>query len=114
MNRLLLVCAAGLLVAGCDSANTPTNIPGNGQTQTTNTNYDCGSGGKLAVTYLNNDPNAIAIVETGDNQKIMMVNVVAASGAKYVGGIWEWWTKNESGTLSNIQTQKTMECQEAK
>lgn len=114
MKKLLMVLGAGLLIAGCDSADSLSSIPGNGKTQTTDTRYDCGSGGKIAVTYLNNDPNAVAIVETADKQKIMMVNVVAASGARYVGGTWEWWSKNESGTLSNLQTQNTMECRETK
>lgn len=49
-----------------------------------------------------------------DQQKVMLVNVIAASGAKYVGGVYEWWTKGKEGTLTNVQNQKMFQCQEVK
>ena len=35
-------------------------------------------------------------------EDVVMVNVVSASGAKYVSGVWEWWNKGSDGTLHNV------------
>lgn len=72
--------------------------------------YDCGSGGRLAVHYINSETDALALVPVDDDERVF-VNVVSGSGARYVSGEYEWWTKGEDATLRNTVTdQQVMEC----
>ena len=62
----------------------------------------CGEGTEpLTVKYINAQPNFFAIVPI-EGEDVVMVNVVSASGAKYVSGVWEWWNKGSDGTLHNV------------
>lgn len=114
MKKLVCVAVAGLLLAGCGPSETKIDIPGNGKTESTVSKYTCSAGNDLTVTYLNNEPNSVAVVEMPDQPKIVMVDVMAASGAKYVGGVYEWWTKGDDGTLRNLQGDQTSECRMTK
>lgn len=57
----------------------------------------------LDVTYVNAAPNFLAVVPLQDH-RLVFVNVLAASGAKYVAGEYEWWTKGGEATLTNLTT----------
>ncbi len=62
--------------------------------------YDCGSGGRLAVTYVNADPNFLAIVPLPDQpQPTVFVSVLSGSGARYAAGKYVWWTNGNSASL---------------
>lgn len=64
--------------------------------------YGCGEGTEpLTVKYINAQPNFFAIVPI-EGEDVVMVNVVSASGAKYVSGMWEWWNKGSDGSLHNV------------
>lgn len=64
--------------------------------------YGCGEGTELlTVRYVNAQPNFFAIVPI-DGEDVVMVNVISASGAKYVSGVWEWWSKGTDGSLHNV------------
>jgi membrane-bound inhibitor of C-type lysozyme len=64
--------------------------------------YGCGEGTDLlTVRYVNAQPNFFAIVPI-DGEDVVMVNVISASGAKYVSGVWEWWSKGTDGSLHNV------------
>ena len=64
--------------------------------------YSCGENTEpLTVKYINAQPNFFAIVPI-EGDDVVMVNVLSASGAKYVAGIWEWWNKGSDGTLHNL------------
>lgn len=64
--------------------------------------YGCGEGTEpLTVKYINAQPNFFAIVPI-EGEDVVMVNVISASGAKYVSGVWEWWNKGNEGTLHNV------------
>ena len=64
--------------------------------------YGCGEGtDPLTVKYVNAKPNFLAIVPI-DGEDIVFVNVISASGAKYVSGVYEWWNKGADATLSDI------------
>lgn len=52
----------------------------------------------LTVQYLNADPTYLAFVPV-DGQKLLFVNVVSASGARYASGQYVWWTKGASADL---------------
>jgi membrane-bound inhibitor of C-type lysozyme len=64
--------------------------------------YGCGEGTEpLTVKYINAAPNFFAIVPI-DGQDLVFVNVVSASGAKYVSGEYEWWNKGADASLHNV------------
>ena len=64
--------------------------------------YGCGEGApELTVKYINAAPNFFAIVPV-DGQDVVFVNVVSASGAKYVSGVYEWWNKGADASLHNV------------
>jgi membrane-bound inhibitor of C-type lysozyme len=64
--------------------------------------YGCGEGTEpLTVKYINAAPNFFAIVPV-EGQDVVFVNVVSASGAKYVSGVYEWWNKGADASLHNV------------
>jgi membrane-bound inhibitor of C-type lysozyme len=109
MNRgyLATAMAAAFMLAGC---NTTGPLPGNEKAQKTQVTYQCSDGEQLAATYYNGDPNRLAIVKKGNQPALVMVNVVAGSGAKYVGNIYEWWTKGDSGNFTQLMDNTITEC----
>ena len=54
--------------------------------------------GTVRREYLNSDPNFLAIVPVGGS-KLVFVNVLSGSGARYVAGSFEWFTKGSDATL---------------
>ncbi|MAS14446.1 MAG: hypothetical protein CMH69_14200 [Nitratireductor sp.] len=62
--------------------------------------YFCGAATPFEVQYATVGPTALAIIPV-DGEPRVFVNVVAASGARYVSGAYTWWTKGDSATLSN-------------
>jgi len=75
------------------------NLSGDVQIQTAT--YGCGTDEPLTVRYINAVPNFFAIVPIG-GRDIVFVNVIAASGAKYVSGQFEWWNKGAEATLHDV------------
>ncbi len=65
--------------------------------------YSCTDGTELNVQYINSGPNALAMMRlAGDD--LIFVNVISGSGARYVSGAREWWTKGAEATLRNETT----------
>ncbi|WP_158936579.1 MliC family protein [Burkholderia sp. S171] len=72
------------------------------QTATTNTlRYECRGGSALTVQYMNTKNKQSFALLTVDGRKMLFVNVLAASGAKYVGDHYTWWTKGPEGSLTD-------------
>ena len=72
------------------------------QTVTTNTlRYKCSSGNSLTVQYMNTKNQQSFALLSVDGRKMLFVNVLAASGAKYVGDHYTWWTKGPEGSLTD-------------
>lgn len=67
--------------------------------------YACDGGDPFPVQYVNAGDNALAILPV-DGEERIFVNVVSASGAKYVSGAHVWWSKGESATLENEMEQQ--------
>lgn len=107
----------GLLALGlsaCDSASNLNSIPGSGKTETKNVEYQCDNNQTVSVHYVHNDTNSVAVVNLPDRKDLMMINVVAASGNKFAGTVYEWWSKGDTAMLTNIIENKTMQCHEKK
>lgn len=75
--------------------------------------YQCEGLEPFGVDFINAQPNFLAIVPIGE-QKLVFVNVIAASGAKYVAGQYEFWTKGSDATLTDLQAdpQTPVNCSE--
>ena len=56
----------------------------------------------LKVVFINAKPNFLALVPVGP-QTMVFVNVTSASGAKYVAGQYELWTKGSEATLTDLE-----------
>lgn len=76
---------------------------GSGPAETSVVRYACGSTGTLAVTYVNVEPNALALIPV-ENDTRLFVTTLSASGARYVSGPFEWWSKGDEATLRNLAT----------
>lgn len=73
-----------------------------GDVQIVTTVYGCGEGTEpLTVKYINAAPNFFAIIPI-EGQDVVFVNVISASGAKYVAAEYEWWSKGADATLHNV------------
>ena len=62
--------------------------------------YICDDGGTIAVQYVNAGPNRLALLRL-DGEERLFVNVISASGARYVAGEYEWWIKGGQASLRN-------------
>lgn len=72
-------------------------LPGNAQ-QDVKTYHCDGIEEPLTVQYVNAAPTFLAFVPI-EGQKLIFVNVISASGAKYASGQYVWWTKGASADL---------------
>lgn len=63
--------------------------------------YRCDEGKTLGVRYLNGPDNHVALM-TLDGKPTLFVNVMSGSGARYVAGRYEWWTKGDDGNLRDL------------
>ncbi|WP_427310279.1 MliC family protein [Cupriavidus sp. H39] len=68
--------------------------------------YQCDGGKTLAVRYFNSPDNQAAVFRI-EGKPLLAVSTVSASGARYVGGRYEWWTKGETGTLRDLMQAET-------
>lgn len=76
--------------------------------------YQCEGLEPFKVDFINAQPNFLAIVPIGPN-KLVFVNVLSGSGARYVAGQYEFWTKGADATLTDLQAdpQTPVACTEA-
>ncbi|MEN3931550.1 META domain-containing protein [Microvirga sp. W0021] len=75
-------------------------VPGNIEVNRTTATYTCGDV-PVDVTYINADPHALAVLSV-KNKTVIMSNVIAASGAKYAGGQYTWWTQKEGAEFYDL------------
>lgn len=102
MKPIALACLLGLLAAPAYAdVSLSVGVTLSGDAEIKNTTYDCGDAGKLAVQYVNASPNFLAVIPIKD-QKLLFVNTISASGAKYESGQFVWWDKGSDATLSDV------------
>lgn len=92
----LALVAFGLPVAAKATLSLPIEIGAEGDVRSIS--YTCADGTDLTVQYINAGANSLAVIPL-EGQDMIFVNVIAGSGARYVAGAREWWTKGNSGTL---------------
>ena len=111
MEELLPLAAAAMLGNVDVSAQVVLNLAGD--FERTVHHYQCEGIEPFAVDYINAAPNFLAILPIG-GQKLVFVGVLSGSGAKYVSGQYEWWTKGADATLTDLQVtdQPPLNCSE--
>ncbi len=70
--------------------------------------YGCGDGVSLPVSYINADPNFLAIVPV-DGKSIVFASVISGSGARYAAGKYEWWSKGDDASLRDLTRDENAE-----
>ncbi|MCY1231044.1 Membrane-bound lysozyme-inhibitor of c-type lysozyme [compost metagenome] len=111
MNRPTLNTTRGALLlallaaAGSASAARAPGIDGVRFTDVRTVRYQCDGDKTLTVRYFNSADNQAAVFRL-DGKPVLAVTTVSASGARYVGGRYEWWTKGDTGTLRDLIQQE--------
>lgn len=79
--------------------------------QLTASTYACGEAPSIEVRYVLSGAESLALVPVEGEQRIF-VQVVSASGARYVSGQYEWWVKGDDGMLTDlIAEDRLMTCE---
>ncbi|WP_234881784.1 MliC family protein [Agrobacterium larrymoorei] len=75
-------------------------MPADTKVEHVDATYQCGQE-KVTVTYINAGSVNLARLGMGDTI-IVASSVIAASGAKYAGGPYVWWSKGEEAELYDV------------
>ncbi|WP_336293793.1 MliC family protein [Bartonella sp. CB169] len=95
-------------------------VPDNPKPTTETIVYQCDTGtSKERVEAIYHNADNIALVDfKWKGNRIIGSNVIAASGAKYVGGPYVWWTKRNEASFYNLisdpNEEKPIHCIEEK
>ena len=84
----------------------PLTVPQIQAESTQTTRYDCKDGKTVSVQYTNTRNRQSFAALTVDGRKLLFVNVIAGSGAKYVADQYTWWTKGPQANLSDEMAAK--------
>lgn len=94
-----VVVAALPCAALADTITIP--LPKGRTAQTLRVAYACGAFGRVEAAYVNAPPVALASLSF-KGEFVVAANVIAASGARYAGGKYIWWTKGNSADLYDV------------
>lgn len=108
MHHLRLIAAAGFAAcmisapAHAEQARPYITLPleASGEASVNTVTYTCGEE-TLSVSYVNADPNFLAILPV-EEKSTVFASVIAASGARYAAGQYEWWSKGDDATLRDL------------
>jgi len=94
------VCAAAMPAGAVETAMQLTlTLQGNAQRDVVT--YQCGpEQTPLTVEYVNAEPIFLAILPVED-ETLIFVNVISASGARYASGPYVWWTRGAEAMLED-------------
>lgn len=101
MRRLLAAATLGFLAFPAPAVETSMQLvltlEGNAQRDVMT--YQCeGSDELLTVEYVNAHPIFLAIVPV-EGERLIFVNVISGSGARYASGQYVWWTRGVEAQL---------------
>ncbi len=91
--RLAQAAAAGAVIS--------IPIPGAATVDVSNARYTCADGQTVSVDYYNAGTTSLAVIALKD-ETVVAALVIAASGAKYEGGQFTWWTKGPEADLYDV------------
>ena len=76
-------------------------IPVEGEVDDFSVTYDC-AGEDFPVRYINAGPSISLAVFTVEGEQIVAAITVSASGARYQGGRYIWWSRGDEGSLYDV------------
>jgi membrane-bound inhibitor of C-type lysozyme len=94
----VFVALSGLAAAHIATA-MPLTVPQIQTASAQTTRYDCKGGKRVSVQYINTRNHQSFAALTVDGRKLLFVNVVSGSGARYVADRYTWWTKGPQANL---------------
>ncbi|ODT69608.1 MAG: hypothetical protein ABS75_16130 [Pelagibacterium sp. SCN 63-23] len=105
----LLAASTGLAFAQATTgANLTLTLESAGDIERTVVTYQCEDEQALTVQYINAAPNFLAILPV-DGVNHVFATTIAASGARYVSGPYEWWSHQGEGTLRDMMQDEDAE-----
>jgi membrane-bound inhibitor of C-type lysozyme len=69
--------------------------------------YACANGSKVQATYNGNKARLVL-----NGRVYLMTQAISASGVRYIGGGYTWWTKGDKADLyrgTNLNTMKSLD-----
>ncbi len=103
IKRVLAIAAIIVAAAGSSAAQAATvtiDVPSAAAVDTTTTHYSCGKM-QVTVDYINAGPVSLAVLHL-PNDLVVAANVISASGARYAGAQYIWWTSGSGVTLADL------------
>lgn len=97
-----------------DTTDVTFQLPGTLTVDRQSVRYTCDGGGEVQAEYVNAGDVSFALL-TIEGKVILTANVISGSGARYAGGVYEWWTKGEEATLTDLTAEgenKSRTCKE--
>ncbi len=86
------------LVSDTEGATISIPVPGADAVQSQSRSYACEDGRTVEVEYINAGPVSLAVL-TMQDEFVVAANVIAASGARYAGGPYVWWSRGADEAL---------------
>jgi membrane-bound inhibitor of C-type lysozyme len=99
MTLATLATGALTLAAAHTASAMPLTVPQIQSASTQTTRYDCKDGKHISVQYTNTRNHQSFAALTVDGRKLLFVNVISGSGARYVADRYTWWTKGPQANL---------------
>ncbi|NTJ42676.1 hypothetical protein G6L28_08715 [Agrobacterium larrymoorei] len=81
-------------------------MPGDTKVEQVTARYQCGAE-VVSVVYINAGSVNLARLEMG-NTIIVASSIISASGAKYAGGPYIWWSKGDNADLYDVMRDPDM------
>ncbi len=79
-----------------------------GRAEVIEARYDCGTAGPVSVSYINADPNHLAVVPV-EGRMLVFASAISASGSRYTAGQYEWWEARGEAALRDLTAAENAE-----
>lgn len=100
MRRMLTALYFTFAAGAAGAATITIEAPAADEVETVRQIYDCG-GARVEVVYHNAGTISLAVLTIG-GETIVASNVLAASGVRYAGAQYVWWTKGDDADLYDL------------
>lgn len=97
---MIRISLALAILAGPALADATLSVPLGPDARVIPSRYACEGGDPFPVQYIEAEPNSLALLPI-DGQQRIFVGVISGSGARYVSGPFEWWSKGDEAILGN-------------
>jgi membrane-bound inhibitor of C-type lysozyme len=100
MRQIITAAFLALAATSAIAATVTIELPGDAAIGRQVATYRCGAQ-EVKAEYINTGSNSIVVLGLGE-ETVIAVNVIAASGAKYAGQQYVWWTKGDDADLYDL------------